>query len=425
MRRPLLILAVAGSAVIATVLPAFAASLSWLSPGAGAVVSAPVDIAVEVSRSVGEEVAGVTVRLSRDGDTTAPNTRTAELRCAETDGCNTVGSSKDRWGLVELAPDGGALATGPVCNGQYVLQALPDGAAGWSGIPVVLTDPSVAAVTHLTADGEPRAAHLSWTPPSSAGDLSLRVERRPEGASGWNAVATLSGTATSYSDQAVTAGTWEYRVVTTRGDGFVSGRPVAACTDTEPDHAAPSEFRTVVVAPGPTRTRTSSTDDGSTGSDSDGTAAGPSEQGGTTSPTADGSESESADDPAAGDGGTHDGTAAGSGSSGPRTRVAAPPPARRSSNTVSAPEIARPQHRETYYGEGDEYSDSLDYGDVDPMVTPSAEDGEVTAMGRWVPGGTETITTLRLDERQVLLPIATGLLLLALGLHVRRWMRSA
>ena len=422
MRRPLLIVTAAACAVLAAVLPAAAAGLTWVSPGAGAVVSGPVDVAVQVQRSVGETVDGVTVRLSLDGTTTAPGTTTRELRCAESDGCNSVGQGEDRWGLVELAPDGGALATGPVCNGQYVLQARPAGADGWAGIPVVLSDRTVAPVAGLTADGEPRAAHLSWAPPADAGDVRLVVERRPEGASSWDSIATLAGSATTYTDSGVTAGTWDYRVVSQRGDGFRGGRPVAACTDTEADHTAASTPSRAVVAPGPEPTPSPTSTGGTGDGTDDGTAPGPSEQDG---PTPAGDEPTGAED-APGDAEGDDAGTTDGGSSG-RTRVAAPPPARRSTSQVQAPAIARARDEgPSYYGEGDAYSDELDYGDAAPMVAESATEADQTsALGRLVPGGTETITRLRLDERQVLLPIAAGLLLLASGMHVRRWMRSA
>lgn len=417
MRRPLLVLAAATTAIVTVVLPASAATLTWLSPGAGAVVSDPVEIAVRVQREVGEEVAGVTVRLSRDGETTAPGTRTRDLRCAQSDGCNRLGEREDRWGLVQLGPDGGELATGPVCNGRYVLQAQPSGSPGWSGAPLVLTDPTVGAATGLIVDGEPRAAHLAWNPADSAGDVRQRVERRPEGASAWEPVAQLSATATSWSDQAVTAGTWEYRIVTTRGDGFVSGRPVVACADTEPDHTAASTGRSAVVAPGPTPTRSPAPDEtaasGEPGGDAD-----PSDPSGSEGTPADGTGAATATD---GGAGGEDG--ASPRTSGPRTRVAAPPPARRGSTEVQAPAIARSDGGgDRYFGEGEAFTDELDYGDA-PGVAASPT--ETSAMGRWIPGGSETITRLRLDERHVVLPIATGLLLLALGLHMRRWMRSA
>lgn len=413
------------------VLPAAAASLTWLSPGAGAVVSGPVDLAVRTDRQVGETVDGVTVRLSTDGETIAPGTRTRELRCAESDGCNRVGQQQDRWGLVELDPDGGELATGPVCNGQYVLQAQQAGTSAWAGTPVVLTGRTVQAPSGLAADGEPRAAQLSWTPPASAGDVRLRVERRVEGASAWDAITVLPGSASSYTDSGVAAGTYDYRVVSTRGDGFVAGRPAAACTDSEPDLTAASQSRTVTVAPGPSSGSTTAsdgtTDDAMTGADEDGTAASTSGDGSDPgTPSHDGAQSGDADGEDA-DGSTADDDISSSGGT-PRsgTRVAAPPPPRRGDSAVRAPEIARSRGGEgTYYGQDDPFSEELGY-DQDPAAPLAGEQpDETSAIGRFIPGGTRTLTQLHLDRRQVVLPIAAGLLLLVSGMHLRRWMGEA
>lgn len=429
MHRPLLILAATTVAVATMVLPAAAAGVTWLSPGAGAVISGPVDISVRIDRQFGETVDGVTARLSVDGSTTAPGTRTRDLRCAEDDGCNTVGRSQDRWGLVQLAPAGGNLAAGPVCNGQYVLQVRPSTNQDWAGIPVVLADRSVPTVSGLTVNGRSGAAFLSWTPPRTAGDVDLRIERRPEGSSSWDVLAVLPGSASSYADQDVAAGTYDYRVTSTRGDGFVRGRPVAACTDDEPDHVMSSPSHQAVVAPAATSSSSPSTDPSGTSDPSeqpDETAAGVDEG------SADGSDPSpgtSDDGTAAGapdDGGQageagDDGAVARSGSS--RSRIAAPPPARRGSAEVRAPEIARPGPAgESYYGEDDAFSEELEYGAEGPVAleTEGAE-----GLGRFVPGGVHTLTELELDRRQVLLPIAVGLLLLACAMHVRRWMGSA
>lgn len=423
MRRPLLILTAAIVALATMVLPAAAAGVTWLSPGAGAVVSGDVDLAVRIDRQFGETVDGVTARLSVDGSSTAPGTRTRDLRCAEAEGCNTVRQSQDRWGLVQLGPDGGELAAGPVCNGQYVLQVRPSTNQDWAGIPVVLTDRTVPTVSGLTVNGRSGATFLSWTPPRTAGDVDLRIERRPEGSSSWDVLAVLPGSASSYADQGLAAGTYDYRVTSTRGDGFVSGRPVAACADDEPDHVMSSPSHQAVVAPGPTPTSSPSTDPSGT---SDGTAAGvdgDAEDGSHPSTTPDDGPTDgtTSDEEAQAGQADDDGAVAGSGSN--RSRIAPPPPARRSNAEVRAPEIARPGPAgESYYGEGDAFSEELEYGAEGPVAL---ETEESSTLGRFVPGGVRTLTEIELDRRQVVLPIAVGLLLLACAMHVRRWMGSA
>lgn len=429
MRHPLLILS-AAAAVLATVaLPATAAALSWISPGAGAVVTGAVEVAVRVERQVGETVNGVQVRLSVDGERAAAGTATRELACAESDGCNVVGRMQDRWAGVQLGPAGGQLATGAVCNGQFVLQARLSGASHWAGIPVVLSDRAVHAVTGFTADGEPREARLTWSPRSTSPDVWLQVERRSADSSRWELVRTLPGTASAYTDRDVPAGTYDYRVVATRGDGMVEGRPVPACSDTEADLVAASAARRVAVAPAPAPSPTSSSTEGTT---SGGTTFGepPPDGGGRDGTTTDGEHPTTGDttgDTAAGDHDGADGATAGGDrtTAAPRTgrtRIAAPPPARRPDMNFRAPQIAAPRAAEdTAFGEDGPFSEEIDYGDREAIAADPSEPGQAF-LERVVPGGWASVTELDLDLRRILSSVATGLLLMASGLHLRRWM---
>lgn len=397
-------------------LPALAAAVTWVSPGPGAVVTGTVDLVVRVDRQVGESVDGVAVRLSDDGDRAAPGTVARDLVCAESGGCNLVARQQDRWGGLQLDPTGGDLATGAVCNGQYLLQARPAGADHWSGISVTLSDRTVDAVAGFTADGEPRETQLTWTPRSTSPDVTLHVERRPAGATSWQHVTSLPGTSSAYRDRGVAAGEYDYRVVATRGDGLVAGSPAPACSDRDADVTAASAARRVTVAPGPTTTPDATTSDGTAPGEptGDGTSTGP-----TDATSADGTSADAGDGTSADAGGS-------TGSSGaPRTRVAAPPPPSRPDSGVAAPRIATPAAAEdTAAGEDDPFSEELDYGGVDAVAADDTGAGPAF-LDSVVPGGWRAMSDLDVDHRRILTSIATGLLLVTAGLHLRRWMGEA
>src|SRR5690606_21044487 len=90
---------------------------------------------------------------------------------------------------------------------------------------------------------------------------------------------------------------------------------------------------------------------------------------------------------------------------------------------ADAPQVASEQ-RERYYGEGDEYSDELDFGDLG-AVEAIGEDGTSleTRVVR-VPGALQSILGEELDLGRILGPVAAGLILLAFALHLRRWTRE-
>ncbi|MFP5310401.1 MAG: hypothetical protein ACLGIR_12600 [Actinomycetes bacterium] len=421
MRRPTLPIACAVAALVALPATAWAAVTAVaLSPGDGAVVDAPTDVVVEVRRElVDPEVTRVDLQLSSGGQRVA-GTATVALTCLEGQGCSGVQTRSARWGGVTLDPRTASPfrpASQPACNGRYDLDVRTSGPEGGFQrfATIVLSDRRVDTPGSFVADGEPREAELSWTAVPSP-DALYRVERRPAGTTTWTQVALLPDDVTRYVDSPVDPGRWDYRVLASRGDGLVDGVGVAPCTDTEPDVTAATASRQVVVAPGPQPSpRPQPTLDPS----QPGSPSSPGTPGASPSPGASPEPS-----PSAGAGG------GGSSGGGASVRIAPPPQARRGASGLDAPAIAGPgaaAEREDpgFYGEGTEFSETIDYGDV---VEVAGEDGTARAAGRfverWLPGRGAGFAELVLDRRRLLQPLASGLLLVAVGMHLRRWMRE-
>lgn len=84
---------------------------------------------------------------------------------------------------------------------------------------------------------------------------------------------------------------------------------------------------------------------------------------------------------------------------------------------ADSPRVA--DDRETYYGE--EFSEELDFdglGEVE-AAPPTVETRTIR-----VPGALQSVLGEELDLRRLGLPIAGGLIMVALALHLRRWMRA-
>lgn len=200
----------------------------------------------------------------------------------------------------------------------------------------------------------------------------------------------------------------------------------------------------------------SSSDGGSTdGGDSDGDGTTPDGDDGTT--PGDGTTPDGAADGGDGttpDGGTDDdggdGTTpdeAGDGTTPDRTtprpsaggRIA-PPAAGGRSSTLSlgsgvvglddptAPRVAGPgrqQPRERFFGEGEGFSEEIDFGDVEAIAGSELRERTVLAERTVrVPGALQSILGQELAVGRILTSIAGGLVLLALALHLRRWTRE-
>lgn len=427
---------VALAAALFAVLPAGTAHAAGTgqitSPAAGATLSSPTPVQVQVTGSTGGllDRPDHVVKLRLAGPTSA----------APWDGTNVVDASctancKDdsTWTTGDLVPATLApFGSGASCNGGYTIQVQVDDGA-WTGHGIRISR-APAAPTNVAVDAGVGEADVSWGATGDPDIVGYRVQRRPDGGS-WTTVATVGAGTRSLNDDAVAPGDVEYRVTALRGDGQVGGAPVEPCTDSEPDLATASAPVAVRVA--------SSTSD-SSGSDS-GSTSGPSRPSPSSSPTSGGTDTGSgggtSDDSGSTDGGDTSGTADTNGgeqpsdtSSGDSTTVrragnrVAPPAALETTNgpavsvpgasAADAPQVAE----ERYYGDGEEFTEELDFGDLgDVEAMPEGSLGTRTIR---VPGALQSVLGEELDLRHLLTPIAAGLVMLAFALHLRRWTRE-
>ena len=418
------------AAVLTTAGPALAAtSANVVAPGAGAVLSAPAPIRIEVSRDLLDpSTSRVDVRLSADGQSAAPGTSSVSLDC--TQGCNSTDST---WGGATVQPATTApFGSRAVCNGRWYLQPSVNGGAYGSGAPVVFSVPG-SPVSGFSVTDEPGAADLRWDAATEPDISGNRIERSVVGGD-WQPVVTVGGSQTSYTDD-VAAGDYRYRIVTLRPDGQVGGQPAAPCTDSGQDLETISGTRSVTVppAPSPSPSTTTTSQQSSTGTDAQATSdpnasASPSPS---TDPTAT-SDTSTSSAPAAGDSSSTD-TSGGSTSPQPRQRVAPPPAAHRDTQESAAapalPVEQRASSKPRYYGDDQGYSDKLDYGDapvVAPQASPTASPTATTTATEdaLAAGSVDPFAEQSPDLGRILRPVAVGLLLVAIGLHLRRWMRE-
>lgn len=415
--------------VIGSLLPASSAGAevhgtSFASPRAGNVVTSPRALEVAVDWS-GQRPAHVDVRLvGADGDA-LDGTDTVRLADCSGD-CEEFSLSSGqavfsgaRFDPATLAPFAAGL---PRCNGAYGLQARPEGEAWGSGIGFVAQSPPSAA-TDVTATPGTRRATISWTAAPEPDVVGYTVQRREDPTGSWSTVTEVGPDTTSVTDGDAPAGQVEYRVTTFRGDGFVGHEPVAACADDERDlaTAAPPVTTTVASDDGaPTEGGSTTPDDEQTGASGDDE---------TTSDGGDGDGTSSDDDgedgqPAAGDGTSDDAAAPQPSSS--RRRAPSTSAESGSGNEVSVPSV---ESREAPDGgtaaeqEDDEFSRELDFGELGAGEGGGEDVAGDVSLG--VPGGFSGGIEERLALRRVLGPTAGGMILLAFGLHLRRWLRDA
>ena len=81
--------------------------------------------------------------------------------------------------------------------------------------------------------------------------------------------------------------------------------------------------------------------------------------------------------------------------------------------------------RERFFGEGDEFSEEIDFGDLEAVGgtetrTRTGFENRVVA----VPSALQAVFGEELEIAKIFNSIAGGLLLLALSLHLRRWTRE-
>ncbi len=399
------------------------------SPRSGEQLTAPTPVEVRVTRALLDpEVSGVSVRISADGREPSPGTQELALSCLS--GC---GSTESVWGGIDVEPDLAPFADdeSEVCNGRWFLQPRASGGSFGAGVALhVSAQPTAVPSVVVTANGT--TPTVSWTSSPTPDVTGYRVERSSGGT--WTEIAAVGPTVTSARDVTLASGTYRYRVVALRADGrSASGEWLGPCKDTGRDLATASAPREITLrsASGSSGGSSSGSGGESTGSGSTGTSGGSGSTGstggqaGATTPTSGGAEATGAGETGETAGETT-GSSAGStaqAGSGPRTQVAAPPSASRGGPNLSAPRLPDQPGApaETYYGEDDGFTDELDYGEVDPVTGLPIAGGSQTIR---IPGGMETFFTSTLDQERVLKPIAGGLILVTLALHLRRWTRE-
>lgn len=433
-RRAILAVCAAATLVAGSALPATASgSVNVERPFEGSIITSATAVVVAVQEDgcggalEDPATASVDARLATHDGQPFPGSHEAALQrngdCADT----------TRWGGVSVDPAAPMAFFGsgaaPMCNGRWRLQARADGGSWGTGASFQVRRPP-AAPADVAAQASGDLVKVTWTKNREPDLAGYRVERRYDGGT-WLAAGSVAPSTTSLSDDDVSAGTWEYRVVALRPDG--DGQQ--ACQDTEPDLETASASRQVTVAeqPAPGASPSPSPSPRTGGGSTDGSSSDGSEDSGGT--TGDDTSSDGSSEPGTTDGGDwttggSDTTSSGStdGSSSGR-RIAAPPAATRTGPDTSAPvlpEVAGPgQPRERYYGEDEEYDPALDFGGAEPVEgSETRSRTRTTVAERMVPQAVQDLVARYVDPHRVLKPIAAGLVLVAVAMHLRRWSRE-
>jgi hypothetical protein len=388
-RRTAAIAALVAAFTLALPTAVLAAEVALRAPADG-VVTGPTDLEVRLTREPFEAITAADAGLRRDGKQ-LDGSRSVVL-CEGWRSCPNSEPSSDhripfdpRTGAPFLPEDVARILP----NGLYELRVTitVNNAAEQRSLELTLSVPPSAA-TDVQASAERGTVSLRWTRAPEPDVTGYRVERRTESA-GWTAVGDVSASASTFADEPG-AGTHRYRLVTLRPKGEGGTYEV-----TSPDVEV-----TVAAAP-------SDADGGRDGTDG--------EEGDATGDGTGGGDAPGHDEDGAG---TEEGEADTASSSSSRSV------SQRSTSGLQAPTFQRGTAR-TPGVPGDDhdpdfFEETLSY-DGDPIAAqrPDRDDrGEVLLS---VPG----IGSLSgaLDDQQAAVPIAGGLLMTAIGLHLWRWLK--
>ena len=396
------------------------------APSSGTTIRDRTHLSAFATAMPAERVEAVVLRLIGPGLAGAP-TRELQFEAGTPDG------GRSAWGI-DLEPLASwAAGGGPMANGRYrievqvrsSLQGVPQEPTGWQGHAIVLDVPPPATrVEVAVAAADARTFDVTWQPVSVPDFVRYEVERAAGLDGPWATVARVPAAgATELIDAVEEPGDYRYRVVVVRagGDG---GEATTA--------SSPQAARMPAADPAPA-TGPSPSDPpdpaGPSGLPTDGAAGLP---GDPSSPTPSPSASPG---PGAGaavaptDGsGVVPGlpaplTSQGTAQAPPQTLVQAP------SITVSPGPaqvparvpLTAPQGGMSPPG-GDVFNPVLD---LPQRPGAKVEQGSVTAHAGGVRRQVlEVFDSTTVDPRGVLVPIATGLLLTLVGLHLRRFLRS-
>jgi hypothetical protein len=389
-RRTAAIAALVAAFTLALPTAVLAAEVALRAPVDG-VVTGPTDLEVRLTREPFEAITAADAGLRRDGKP-LDGSRSVIL-CEGWRSCPNSETSSDhripfdpRTGTPFLPEDAARILP----NGLYELRVTitVNNAAEQRSLELTLSVPPSAA-TDVQASAERGTVSLRWTRAPEPDITGYRVERRTEPA-GWTAVGDVSASASTFADEPG-AGTHRYRLVTLRPKGE-GGTYEVTSSDAEVTVAAAASD-----ADGG-RDRTDGGEGDATGSGSGGEdATGHDEDG---------------------EGTEEDREAATASSS--RSRSVS----QRSASGLQAPTFQRGTARTPGVpGDGqdpDFFEETLSY-DGDPIAAerPDRDDrGEVLLS---VPGVGSLSGAL--DDQQAAVPIAGGLLMTAIGLHLWRWLK--
>jgi hypothetical protein len=347
---------VSGWLIIAAV-PATAV-VNWdvTNPGPDALVEGPLDLAVVVDAAEGEQVQAVAIRFVRDG---SPFGASGLLSYRA--GPLTAGRSG--WGSRLDPTRSWALGGQPMPNGLYdvqtqakILTSAGEQWTEWRGHPIALQVPPPATISTLRSAGGGQI-EVSWRQIQLPDFVRYDVERSADGVS-WAVVASMASPDTTRLVDAPPPGMWRYRTRVVRSDGQggqLTTVSAPAGIDGLPPHAPGGDSSQPAMV----------------------------------------------------------GAAAADDASGavPLTR---PPSPAAGSDTHLAPGAWKPPALTSPHPPSDTYHRTLPY----PKTRQQAVRAEAAAEEREAGANAISVTPSPLHDRQLLLPVAGGLLLMILAAHV-------
>jgi hypothetical protein len=385
-------LALALVTVLAVGAPAQAVEHRLRSPQAGSThTGEPFHVIAQVDADV-RPVAGVQVRVLRDGEPYgAPRAMELQDEAADTG----PGSTSTWWVEEPLDPRAAWLLDGAAMhNGTYRVETrvTMHSLGGtedtdWAGHDVVLDAPARApAVRARVVDQATRTVEVTWDA-STVPDFRRYVLQR-EGADGWADVAAMTAPSEVRAvDVVPEPGAYRYRVVVVRASADGDDLPTtseARSVTIDPPPPQPSE-------PPPTETDERAGEDGDAGGA--------------------GADGDPADDA---------GTERPSGPPSVPSTGGSSAPSFRSEDTPTAP----PTTGQVQGMHPDLFEETLPYEDVAEMPEQVRERVTHVTPGEVVEGGTLSIHERELAIDQVLTPVAGGLLLFVVAGHVLRLRRE-
>lgn len=372
-------------------------SANIANPTGGQVITSDslVPVEVRVEKSVADPAVNtVQVQLFGDGRSYS---RVA-LRCSA--GC---GSTSQTWvGQFDPRP-------GPIRNGAWKLQVNVNDGAFQDKISINLSLPP-SPVANLKASPQQGAVQLTWNPAPEPDITGYRIVRITNGQP--QVLKTLGPDARSYTDRPPASGEFTYQVISIRPSGTTSGGERTS---------TPASTKASVSSPDTSQDKKSPTNSGAP-AQGGGAAVGNTSNGGGTAPESSPSGGGSAPD-APGGGSTRPDAGRG-----PLAAHVPPPPQARRGFGFDLRSLARVfgyqppppegEGEEGYFGEGEGYSEELDYSGIDPVT------GEPIA----VPvgdSGLQGMLISHLADRPLLVSLAAGLLFVVLAFYILRWIRRS